>query len=362
MRGPRGGEDRLCFLEKYDESSFSEGAVMKPPSKNSFDGNLVHGGKNFHIATKRASLISEPMPESWKLDFFRQEKVESSSPRPEKFESIEVCLLCGCPEMYNLIKNEYFAVSRCSKCSFGFQNPRLKAETVPELYTGKYPMEDVYDSDISVDLDYKKFVYGAQLAASLGASTKSVLDVGCGSGLSLRAYRDQGFSYVAGVDPAPYDFPEDLVVFPSFLDELPSDLGGFSLISLWDTLEHIWDFRRLLRSTAKALDEDGLVLICVPNVDSLATRLIREKSPTFCLDHLNYFSAESLKVLFEQCGLKIVHLETIISEVDNCRNYLEFSEPYLSKPKGEGAFEWLTPDYIHDNLMGSRLLALGARV
>lgn len=334
---------------------------MNAISKNSFDGNLVYGGKDFHIATKRTSLISEPMPESWKLDFFTLLDAGRWSPRPDRFEVIEVCLLCGCSEIYGLIKNEYFSVSRCAKCSFGFQNPRLKEETVPELYTGKYPMEDVYDSEISVDLDYKKFVYGAQLAISLGASRKSVLDVGCGSGLSLRAYTDEGFSYVAGVDPAPYDFPEDLVVFPSFLDELPHDLGTFSLITLWDTLEHIWDFRKLLSSTANALDEGGLALICVPNIDSLATRLIRERSPTFQLDHLNYFSVESLRVLFEQCGLKMVHLETIISEIDNCRNYLEFSEPYLSKPRGEGAFEWLTPNYIHDHLMGSRLLAFGAR-
>jgi hypothetical protein len=63
-----------------------------------------------------------------------------------------------------------------------------------------------------------------------------------------------------------------------------------------------------------------------------------------------------------QSNFKVVSKETVISEIDNCRNYLEFSGPYNSAPKNEQAFDWLTLDYIHENMPGSRLLFIIKKV
>lgn len=335
---------------------------MKMLNKNDFDGNLIYGGKKFHDHSLRTSLIFGEPSESWKSKFFAEKEAPIWLIHREKFDVLFQCPLCSSSILEKVIETTWVSVTKCTNCDFGFQNPRLKPEFVPELYSDSYTMEEVYSSEVSLELDFKKFLYGGELAIQFGSSMDSALDVGCGTGLALAAYRELGFRSLIGIEPAPYDFDPGFQIFNSFSDELPKQITNVSLISLWDTLEHVWDFSKMMESVSTALQPRGLVLVCVPNLRSLATRLIREKSPTFQLDHLNYFTVESLSRLFESSGLELVHVETIISEIDNCRNYLEFKEPYMSKPLNESAFSWLTPRYIHENMLGSRILALARKV
>ncbi|MDR2947218.1 MAG: class I SAM-dependent methyltransferase, partial [Candidatus Adiutrix sp.] len=100
-----------------------------------------------------------------------------------------------------------------------------------------------------------------------------------------------------------------------------------------------------------------LFLILVPNVHSLVSRLLHEKSNTFGgHSHLNHFSPHTLTALLAGAGLEVVEMETVITELGTINNYLAFEDPYF----GEAGSFWagLTPALLHDNLWGSRLLVL----
>jgi hypothetical protein len=59
-----------------------------------------------------------------------------------------------------------------------------------------------------------------------------------------------------------------------------------------------------------------------------------------------------------QNGLEQIHLETAITEIDNVKSYLSGAEPYGGYGDPEKLFEFITPKYLHENLLGSRLIGI----
>jgi hypothetical protein len=96
-------------------------------------------------------------------------------------------------------------------------------------------------------------------------------------------------------------------------------------------------------------------------VESLATRLMREMSPTFAWKHLSHFSPKSLKALMEMHDFKCEHFETVITEIDNIKSYMSGEYPYHGYGDPAGLFDFITPEYIHRNLLGSRQIGIFRR-
>lgn len=329
--------------------------------RDDFDGNLRCGGRTFHQATKRTSIIVEKKyPHAAYFDF------DGGVPRPkaEYFQSQDACPLCGSDDIGVLLVKDGMPVFQCGACTFGFQNPRFRAERLGELYSEDYSLNPAYSSELQKELDRLKFGYGLQQVRKHLPQVDSVLDIGAGNLLCLQTYLEAGVRHAYGMEPGSTlkDHIPGITLFTRFFESVPEELENLSLITMWDTLEHMHDFKRILTSAWRALADGGILLVMVPNLMSLASRLIREHSPSFCIYHLNYFTPGSLARVMSDAGFEVVGRETIISEIDNCRNYLEFQEPYMSAPRGEAAFAWLNPDYIHDNMLGSRLLFLGRKV
>ncbi len=65
-------------------------------------------------------------------------------------------------------------------------------------------------------------------------------------------------------------------------------------------------------------------------------------------------------MLMDKGGFKPVLMETIITEIDNIRNYMSFEWPYEAAHYDE-AFDIITPEWIHANMLGSRLIGIFKR-
>ena len=97
-----------------------------------------------------------------------------------------------------------------------------------------------------------------------------VLDVGAGEGVLVEKYRAQGRN-VVGVD-ANYESPS---VKKASLASLPFEDGSFDAVLCLDVLEHLdlLDQAPALREIKRCLTEDGTLLLSVPNLAHLHSRL-----------------------------------------------------------------------------------------
>jgi 2-polyprenyl-3-methyl-5-hydroxy-6-metoxy-1,4-benzoquinol methylase len=217
----------------------------------------------------------------------------------------------------------------------------------------------VLQSGPQMEMDQAKFDYGLDLISAYQPIGK-VLDIGTGTGHFVRQANLRGWDSTAveinveSVEALRKDGIQ-VIVKPLEISELES--GSFNLVTLWEVLEHLAEPKNVLSEARRLLTDDGIILILVPNSASLVTRLLHEKSNTFGgHSHLNHFNPQSLTTILKDLHFNILEMETVITELGTINNYLAFEDPYL----GEAIpfFPFLTPELIHQNFWGSRLLAL----
>ena len=129
--------------------------------------------------------------------------------------------------------------------------------------------------------------------------------MGCGSGGFLYQLnkRFPGAYEVLGTDVSgpPLDYAESLGI-PVLRGNFPEqDFGErqFEAITFWAVIEHLAEPKRFLEKAASILKPEGHCFVLVPNMKSLAARLLREKYRYIYPQHVNYFTGRTLKQLVE---------------------------------------------------------------
>lgn len=248
----------------------------------------------------------------------------------------------------------------CSSCNHVYLSNPLKQERLIEFYAG-YPTSSLdWHRNES---EFYKSIYnkGLDLIGSLDNAAK-VLDVGCSSGYFLKIASERGY-VINGLEPnkleASYAIEQGIKVLGRTIEDLPNR-SDFSLITLWDVLEHIHDPVFYLKRLRSHLSPTGLVFVQVPTSDSLAARVLREACNMFDgIEHLTLFSARSLDTAFERAGYALVDRHSVISESHALRNYLSYEQdPYLSTPEAPFAAEFLSPDSIEKTGLGYKIQAV----
>ncbi|MEP0201876.1 MAG: class I SAM-dependent methyltransferase [Halioglobus sp.] len=125
----------------------------------------------------------------------------------------------------------------------------------------------------------------------------SVLDIGCGRGHLLNAFKTCGAS-VLGLERE--EFPDNgaanqfievgAIGDPQYHDR------KFDIIVIWHVLEHMENHEQLLDEVTKHLSDKGILVVAVPNFGSLQQRLFSKH--WFHLDlprHLVHFESEWLE-------------------------------------------------------------------
>jgi SAM-dependent methyltransferase len=159
-----------------------------------------------------------------------------------------------------------------------------------------------------------------EVAALVPAECRRVLEVGCGCGGLGRLLKSRGH-YVTGIEL----MPEAADEARRFLDQvltadvetagLPFPPGSFDAVVFADVLEHLIDPWCLLRQAAGLLAPGGVVAASIPNLQNgdVLWRLIRgrweyrERGITD-FGHLRFFTLETIRGLFAQAGLELVHV------------------------------------------------------
>ncbi len=323
--------------------------------KDAFDGNLVFGGKKFHLETNRKPLVTGAAD----VDEYARYDIDvhaDTSP-------VDRCLVCGARRFDTLLRKINYRVICCLRCGTGYPAPRPLTSGLKKVYRSRArDYKQSHENAAAVSLDRVKYRYFLEQADRF-AAIGSVLEIGSGIGLFCEAAAARGVRRVEAVEQSEYMWKGSLFYPPGMpihagIEKVGTAEGGFDAVAMFCVLEHILDFNGYLDALKRVMHCGSLLLVEVPNLMSLASRLIRAHSPCFNIEHVTYFCMKSLTMLLKRCGFAVLHRETVISEISNVRNYLSFKEPYLSDAEVEDCFDFVTADWIHANELGSRLFVI----
>ena len=188
---------------------------------------------------------------------------------------------------------------RCADCDMIYLNPMQL-----DMANGNYYDTEgagYYLSPAKLASDYADVRFKRELRLFRKFCPRGdVLDVGCGSGGFLfQLQKSWPADYeILGTDVSggPLDHAESHgvpVLRGNFLEQ---DFSGrkFDAITLWAVAEHLAEPKKFLAKIHAALKPGGVCLVLVPNLRSLAGRLLGVKYRYVYAQHLNYFSAQTL--------------------------------------------------------------------
>lgn len=137
-----------------------------------------------------------------------------------------------------------------------------------------------------------------------------VLDIGTATGELLVALRALGFTSLHGVDPSPEAArrareTHDLDVVAGDATAAKTLGVDFGVVTLVAVLEHVVDPATTLRDTTELLNTDGMLYVVVPDVSRVSDH-VDAPFQEFSVEHINYFTAASLRNLLGSAGLEVV--------------------------------------------------------
>jgi 2-polyprenyl-3-methyl-5-hydroxy-6-metoxy-1,4-benzoquinol methylase len=233
------------------------------------------------------------------------------------------CRLCAGNELqlyYRQGAEDQFRYYRCTNCQL--VNLDLKAGLDQTQYTDEWvdPTDDSASRNRDNDATY-------EFIRRTIAAPGRLLDLGCGNGrLLYRAKRD-GWE-VKGVElsaetadrvQAEIGVP---VLAVNFLEMTPAaeDVSRFDLVCLRHVLEHLPDSLLAMNKIRKMLAPGGMVLLEMPNIEGIDTKLKRWMADTglhrkkyassYVAGHCNEFSREAFEYLAAETGFHLLMWET----------------------------------------------------
>ena len=145
-------------------------------------------------------------------------------------------------------------------------------------------------------------------------SSGRLLDIGCGSGATLRVMRDLGWD-AEGIDFDPVTVnnarSKFLNVHLGTLREQQYDNDTFDAIVMCHVIEHVHDPLDLMRECQRVLKPGGRLVVLTPNVDSWGHRQFQRA--WLFLDpprHLHLFNQKTLRGLAAKANLETVVART----------------------------------------------------
>lgn len=238
--------------------------------------------------------------------------------------SARACPLCGCTD-----DSDVFAAQRLDSASldrYAFasrkrpEQMRLRLVSCPRcdlVYASPVPAPEAlaraYEQaafDSAIEARFAARTYGAALGPLLGSlpDRDGALDIGTGEGAFLGELLNAGFTAVAGVEPStePIAAAEPRIAALIEHDVFRSDVrpaGSLSLVTCFQTIEHVPDPAMLVRDAARLLKPAGLLALVCHDRRAPVNRLLGTRSPIVDVEHQQLFSATSVQRLLEGAGL-----------------------------------------------------------
>ena len=238
---------------------------------------------------------------------------------------VDTCPVCGegtfgqrftLPDLFQS-KPGRFQLMQCNQCRSWVQNPQLSPEGLAFYYKDAY--DGLGERSLDALFGANQALYEQRVDMVCGhIEPKRWLDVGCGHGhmfsrarTMLHDTRLEGLDFGSAVSVGKARGWMDEAHEGLFVDHAADLAGRFDVVSMCHYLEHVTDQRAEMRAAHTALSTGGLLLIEVPDPESVFMRLLgRHWMPWYQPQHLHLVPTVQLAEMLRECGFEPVEWHT----------------------------------------------------
>jgi len=249
------------------------------------------------------------------------------------------CPICESNNYKQLFVKWGFIIVSCNNCKHTFVRNQIIPLILENVYANSQVDEQFQKRKKQEDLNkywvllYVKYL---QLLNKKSIQNLKLLDVGAGGGDFIELcdkicdYKLHAMEF----SKSSADYLISIVGINNYYrNEISkTDFSGekFGIITMWGVLEHMSNPVKELKKCKEILDDNGKILILVPNLYSRAFKILGLTIPTLNpRRHLQYFSKDSMKFLCDKVGLKIEEYYQELPVIDLMYDYIDYNEDLI---------------------------------
>lgn len=241
-------------------------------------------------------------------------------------------------------RSEFIEVScpACQKSSYNFnfhknQLRYLECDSCKTLYVSPRPTPEILSWFYSNSATYQfwnKVVFPAsegkrrekifkprverilEICKRNSIKPDSLLEVGCAFGTFCEEMKGTGFfDRILGIEAtselAKTCRQKGIEVKEGLIEDIDFPVNEkFSVVANFEVIEHLFEPKHFLEKCFGLLDQKGILVLTCPNIDGFDMKVLGSNAPSIDHEHLNYFSPDSIRILMEKVGFKILEIST----------------------------------------------------
>ncbi len=232
----------------------------------------------------------------------------------------------GCPACQKESEDVFyeragFTFVKCDYCDTVFVSPRPTKEMLHEHYTNslaeKCWSESIYPASEEARIKYLMLPRVKSIIAfckKYNIKPGVFMDVGAGNGAFCEQVKKTGFfEKVIAVEPNPNPASsckeKGIEVIEDIIENIKCH--NVNVVTSIESIEHVFDPIEYITRIGSMIEKGGLLFLTTPNVKGFDILILKDKSDnTTAPDHLNYFHPDSMTLMLQNNGFKVLEILT----------------------------------------------------
>lgn len=235
----------------------------------------------------------------------------------------KTCPLCGGSHSHSLLKRNFkdmstivpfssYVVSKCDDCGMVYAGDIVEVMSLNEYYDNlsKYETDAYFLSAEAKDKNEKTISFVKDYISE----EDEILEIGCGTGNLLYQLQNHGYKKLTGIEPSEKNVDGiidrwNIKCYVGALGDNISEIRDkkYKLVILEGVLEHILGFRGAVSQLKGYMEKDSYLFLALPDITNWGK--IIDLYQQFSVEHVNYFSLQSLNNLLGMYGFRCIKYE-----------------------------------------------------